>query len=155
MGVKFESRNLGLIGKVNESLKSTVIDGSQCPDIIPVIALVASLSEGTTEIINAERLRIKECDRLSAVSSELNKLGADIKEKQDGLIIKGVKKLKGGAEVWSHKDHRIAMTLAIASTVCDEPIVIKDYECVSKSYPRFWEDFKSIGGAFDEWNVGK
>ena len=155
MGVKFESRNSGFIGKVNESLKSTVIDGSQCPDIIPVIALVASLSEGTTEIINAERLRIKECDRLSAVSSELNKLGADIKEKQDGLIIKGVKKLKGGAEVWSHKDHRIAMTLAIASTVCDEPIVIKDYECVSKSYPRFWEDFKSIGGAFDEWNVGK
>lgn len=155
MGVSFNTVENGLIGKVNGKLKSTVIDGSQCPDIIPVVALTASLCEGTTEIINAERLRIKECDRLSAVTSELNKLGADIKEKKDGLIINGVKNLKGGAEVWSHKDHRIAMTLAIASTVCEEPIVIKDYECVSKSYPKFWDDFKSIGGKFDEWNVGK
>lgn len=155
MGVSFNTVENGLIGKVDGKLKSTVIDGSQCPDIIPVVALTASLCKGTTEIINAERLRIKECDRLSAVTSELNKLGADIKEKKDGLIINGVKSLKGGAEVWSHKDHRIAMTLAIASTVCEEPIVIKDYECVSKSYPKFWDDFKSIGGKFDEWNVGK
>lgn len=155
MGVSFETVDSGLIGKTCGNLKSTIIDGSQCPDIIPVVALTASLSEGTTEIINAERLRIKECDRLSAVTSELNKLGADIKEKKDGLIINGVKSLKGGAEVWSHKDHRIAMTLAIASTVCEEPVIIKDYECVSKSYPQFWDDFKSIGGVFDEWNVGK
>lgn len=155
IGVKFESKNSSLIGKSNGQLKATVIDGSQCPDIIPVVTLVASICEGTTEIINAERLRIKECDRLAAVTSELNKLGADIKEKQDGLIINGVKKLKGGAEVWSHKDHRIAMTLAIASTVCEEPIIIKDYECVSKSYPQFWDDYKSLGGKFDEWNVGK
>ncbi|NME82906.1 3-phosphoshikimate 1-carboxyvinyltransferase [Clostridium sp. SM-530-WT-3G] len=155
IGVKFESKNSSLIGKSNGQLKATIIDGSQCPDIIPVVTLVASICEGTTEIINAERLRIKECDRLAAVTSELNKLGADIKEKQDGLIINGVKKLKGGAEVWSHKDHRIAMTLAIASTVCEEPIIIKDYECVSKSYPQFWDDYKSLGGKFDEWNVGK
>ena len=155
IGVKFESKNSSLIGKSNGQLKATVIDGSQCPDIIPVVTLVASICEGTTEIINAERLRIKECDRLAAVTSELNKLGADIKEKQDGLIINGVKKLKGGAEVWSHKDHRIAMTLAIASTVCEEPIIIKDYECVSKSYPEFWNDFKNVGGVFNEWNVGE
>ncbi|HCW54662.1 MAG TPA: 3-phosphoshikimate 1-carboxyvinyltransferase [Clostridium sp.] len=155
IGIKFERKNSGIIGKADNGLKATVIDGSQCPDIIPVVSLVASLCEGTTEIINAERLRIKECDRLVAVTSELNKLGANIKEKQDGLIIKGVKHLKGGAEVWSHKDHRIAMTLAIAATVCEEPVVIKDYECVSKSYPEFWNDYKSLGGKFNEWNVGK
>ncbi|MBE6063755.1 MAG: 3-phosphoshikimate 1-carboxyvinyltransferase [Clostridium butyricum] len=155
MGVKIENRNFGITVQVYGSLKSTVIDGSQCPDIIPVVALAASLCQGTTEIVNAERLRIKECDRLSAVTKELNKLGADIKEKRDGLIINGVKSLKGGVEVWSHKDHRIAMTLAIASTVCEEPIIINDYECVSKSYPQFWEDFRSIGGKFDEWNVGE
>lgn len=155
MGVKFENKDSGIIGKVSDELKATVVDGSQCPDVIPVVALVASLCKGTTEIINAERLRIKECDRLAAITSELNKLGADIKERQDGLIINGVKNLKGGVEVWSHKDHRIAMTLAIASTVCKESIVIKDYECVSKSYPQFWEDYKSLGGNFDEWNVGK
>ena len=99
-------------------------------------------------------LRIKESDRLTATSSELNKLGAKITEKKDGLVIEGVKKLNGGTDVWSHKDHRIAMMLAIASTVCEEPIVIKDSECVSKSYPDFWEDFKKVGGHFIEWNMG-
>ncbi|MBE6072763.1 MAG: 3-phosphoshikimate 1-carboxyvinyltransferase [Clostridium butyricum] len=155
MGVKITPKNDGFLGIAPKTLKNTVIDGSQCPDIIPVVSLVASLCEGTCEVINAGRLRIKECDRLAAVTSELNKLGAKITEKEDGLIFEGVKKLKGGVEVWSHKDHRIAMTLAIASTICEEPIIIKDYECVSKSYPQFWEDFKSLGGVFDEWNVGK
>lgn len=155
MGLKLNSKNDGLIGNVSDGLKATVIDGSQCPDIIPVVSLVAALSQGTTEIINAGRLRIKECDRLAAVTSELNKLGAKITEKEDGLIIEGVKELKGNVEVWSHKDHRIAMTIAIASTMCSEPIVLKDYECVSKSYPEFWNDFKNVGGVFNEWNVGK
>ena len=155
MGVKIENKGAGLIGTAEGQLKSTIVDGSQCPDIIPVVSLAAALCSGTTEVINAGRLRIKECDRLAAVTSELNKLGAKITEKEDGLIIEGVSKLKGGCTVWSHKDHRIAMTLAIASTVCEEPIIIKDYECVSKSYPEFWNDFKNVGGVFDEWNVGK
>ncbi|WP_297420016.1 3-phosphoshikimate 1-carboxyvinyltransferase [Clostridium sp.] len=155
MGLKITSKNNGLIGKVDGNLKATIIDGSQCPDIIPVVSLVAALSEGTTEVINAGRLRIKECDRLAAVTSELNKLGAKITEKEDGLVIEGVKELKGGVEVWSHKDHRIAMTIAIASTMCNESIILKDYECVSKSYPEFWDDFKNLGGVFDEWNVGE
>lgn len=155
MGLELNNKDNGLIGSASLGLKSTVIDGSQCPDIIPVVSLVAALSEGTTEIINAGRLRIKECDRLAAVTSELNKLGAKIIEKEEGLIIEGVKDLKGNVEVWSHKDHRIAMTMAIASTMCKEPIILKDYECVSKSYPQFWDDFKNLGGVFDEWNVGE
>lgn len=154
MDVSINNNAKGIIANSNK-LKNTVIDGSQCPDIIPVLALVAALTEGRTEIINAGRLRIKECDRLMAVTTELNKLGAKIEEKEDGLIIDGVEKLKGGVEVWSHKDHRIAMTLAIASTKCLEPIIIKDYECVSKSYPKFFEDFKMLGGSFDEWSMGK
>lgn len=156
MGVEFKNIDNGIVGKVKENeLSSTVIDGSQCPDIIPVVTLVAALSKGTTEIINAGRLRIKECDRLNAVTTELNKLGAKIIEKPDGLIVEGVEKLHGGVNVWSHKDHRIAMTLSIASTMCDSPIILEDFECVSKSYPKFFEDFKSIGGVFDEWNVGQ
>lgn len=138
-----------------DTVKSTVIDASQCPDIVPILSLVASVADGTTEIINAGRLRIKECDRLTAVTTELNKLGANIEEKKDGLIIKGVKHLKGDAEVWSHKDHRIAMTLAIAATICEKPIIIKDYECVSKSYPRFFDDFKTLGGECNEWSMGE
>ncbi|NMF04864.1 3-phosphoshikimate 1-carboxyvinyltransferase [Clostridium beijerinckii] len=155
MGLKLNNKDNGLIGSASIGLKSTIIDGSQCPDIIPVVSLVAALSEGTTEIINAGRLRIKECDRLAAVTSELNKLGAKVIEKEEGLIIEGIKELKGNVEVWSHKDHRIAMTMAIASTMCKEPIILKDYECVSKSYPQFWDDFKNLGGVFDEWNVGE
>lgn len=155
MNVVFNANEIGLSGEVNGELISTVIDGSQCPDIIPVLSAVSALSKGTTEIINAGRLRIKECDRLSAVTSELKKLGAQIIEKEDGLVITGVEKLQGGVEVWSHKDHRIAMTLAIASTMCKKPIIIKDYECVAKSYPSFFEDFKALGGNIHEWNVGK
>ena len=155
MNVVFNTNNMGVKGIANGELTSTVIDGSQCPDIIPVLTAVASLTNGTTEIINAGRLRIKECDRLAAVTSELNKLGAKIIEKEDGLVITGVEKLQGGVEVWSHKDHRIAMTLAIASTRCEKPIVINDYECVAKSYPNFFEDFKALGGNIHEWNVGK
>lgn len=155
MNVIFNANDIGVKGTTNGELASTVIDGSQCPDIIPVLTLVAALTKGTTEIINAGRLRIKECDRLAAVTSELNKLGAKIIEKEDGLVVTGVEKLQGGVEVWSHKDHRIAMTLAIASTRCEEPIVIKDYECIAKSYPNFFEDFKALGGNVHEWNVGK
>ena len=155
MNVVFNSNDTGVIGITKDKLVSTVIDGSQCPDIIPVLTAVAALSKGTTEIINAGRLRIKECDRLAAVTSELNKLGANIVEKEDGLIVTGVEKLQGGVEVWSHKDHRIAMTLAIASTRCEEPIIIQDYECIAKSYPHFFDDFKALGGDVNEWNVGK
>lgn len=154
MGLIIERDKDTVGGKVRRT-KGIVIDGSQCPDIIPVVSLVAALSKGKTEIINAGRLRIKECDRLNAVAIELNKLGAKIEEKEDGLIIEGVLEFEGGVEVWSHKDHRIAMTLAIAATRCKEPIILKDYECVSKSYPQFFEDYKSLGGIFDEWNVGK
>ncbi|MDZ7548188.1 3-phosphoshikimate 1-carboxyvinyltransferase, partial [Clostridium perfringens] len=62
---------------------------------------------------------------------------------------------EGGVEVWSWKDHRIAMSLAIASTRCKEPIIIKDYDCVAKSYPNFFEDFKMLGGSVDEWDMGE
>ena len=80
---------------------------------------------------------------------------AKIEEKEDGLIIEGVESLKGGVDVWSWKDHRIAMTLAIAATRCEEPIILKDYECISKSYPSFFDDYRRLGGIASEWNVGK
>lgn len=154
MGAKF-NYGANLSCKTQNELVSTLIDGSQCPDIIPVISLVAALSKGRTEIINAGRLRIKECDRLRAIATELNKLGAKIEEKEEGLVIHGVQELEGGVEVWSWKDHRIAMTLAIAATRCKKPIIIKDYDCVAKSYPRFFEDYKMLGGDIDEWSMGE
>jgi len=116
--------------------------------------VLGSLSEGTTEIINAKRLRIKECDRLKAMCREMRKIGADIEERTDGLMIRGKKVLKGGA-VNSWGDHRIAMALAVASIKCEEPVIIRDALCVRKSYPDFWSHFKMLGGEIDEWSVGE
>lgn len=155
MGATFYIDDNNIKCRAYDELVGTTIDASQCPDIIPVISLVAALSKGRTEITNAGRLRIKECDRLSAITTELNKLGAKIQEKEDGLIIDGVEELNGDIEVWSWKDHRIAMTLAIASTRCKKPIKLLDYDCIAKSYPNFFEDFKILGGNVNEWDMGK
>lgn len=154
MGVVFRREGNAISGKVRK-INPTIIDASQCPDIIPVVSVVASLARGIVEVRNAGRLRIKECDRLHAIAEELNKIGANIQEFEDSLVIRGVESFEGGVEVWSHKDHRIAMMLAIAATACKEPIIIKDYECVSKSYPGFFEDYKMLGGKIDEWRMGK
>lgn len=137
-----------------DRLAATHIDGSQCPDIVPIAALAACLCRGETRITGAARLRIKECDRLAATAQELGKLGARIEETSDGLVIQGVERLRGGATVWSHGDHRIAMMLAVAATVCREPILLEDYPCVRKSYPGFFKDFIALGGKADEWTMG-
>ncbi|MFC6464687.1 3-phosphoshikimate 1-carboxyvinyltransferase [Marinilactibacillus sp. GCM10026970] len=143
-----------ILEQLSSGEEERTIDGSQVPDIIPTVALAASLSKGKTKLINLERLRIKESDRLVATQKELSALGAQIEIVGDQLHIKGVQTLKGGAEVWSHKDHRMAMMLAVASTVCQEPIQLKDSECVKKSYPDFWEVFKEVGGKIDERSMG-
>lgn len=135
----------GGIQVVSQGLKATVVDASQCPDVIPVLSLALALSEGNSQVIHAGRLRIKECDRLSATVQELNTLGAKVIEHEDSMELTGVKQLKGGS-VSSHADHRMAMMLAIASTVCQEPVIIDNKECVKKSYPSFWEDFEMLGG---------
>ncbi|MBQ7883150.1 MAG: 3-phosphoshikimate 1-carboxyvinyltransferase [Phascolarctobacterium sp.] len=135
---------------ISKTTKATVIDGANCPDIIPVLTVLAAVSEGTTEIINAGRLRIKECDRLAAITQELNKLGADITELPEGLIVKGKPEgLRGGAEVDAWNDHRIAMSLAIAAQKCAEPFVLTGANSVQKSYPEFWQDYKLVGGKIE------
>ena len=131
--------------------KATVIDAANCPDIIPVLTVLAAVSEGTTKIVNAGRLRIKECDRLAAMTSELNKMGASITEEPEGLTIVGKPEgLKGGVKVDAWNDHRVAMSLAIAAQKCAEPIILSGAESVAKSYPTFWEDYKSVGGLVEE-----
>lgn len=141
------------VNVASAELKGTVIDASQCPDLVPILAVLGSLAEGTTEIIHAERVRLKESDRLKAITEELNKIGAEVYERADGLLIKGKKQLKGGVvEGWN--DHRIVMALAIASTRCSEPLIIRGSSAINKSYPAFLKDFISIGGKLDEWSMG-
>ncbi|RBP42704.1 3-phosphoshikimate 1-carboxyvinyltransferase [Garciella nitratireducens] len=137
------------IRTIKSDTKAMVIDASQCPDIVPIVTVLGALSNGTTKITNAERLRIKESDRLKAIATELNKLGANIKELKDGLIIEGRKKLRGGV-VESWNDHRIAMSLAIAAIRCEQPVTIVNSDAVNKSYPKFWEDYQKLGGQVEE-----
>jgi 3-phosphoshikimate 1-carboxyvinyltransferase len=119
------------------------IDATQIPDLVPILAVVASVSEGETVIHGASRLRIKESDRIRSVTNMLSALGADIKETADGLIINGNPRLNGGY-VHAENDHRIAMAAAVASTVCDSEVTVNDAQAVSKSYPHFWEDFEKL-----------
>ena len=123
-----------------------IVDASQCPDLVPIVATLAAVGEGTTRIVNAGRLRIKESDRLRSISTELNKLGADVAEEPEGLLIRGVRRLSGGT-VNGWNDHRIVMSLAIAAVKCDSPVVIEGAEAVKKSYPHFFEDYKKLGGS--------
>lgn len=127
------------------SLFGCVIDAEDCPDLVPILAVLATCSEGITRIIHAGRVRLKECDRLHAIASELNKIGADIEEEPEGLIIHGVPSLTGG-RVSGWNDHRIAMAMAVASQRCQGELVIEGAECVRKSYPEFWQDFAKLGG---------
>lgn len=120
------------------------IDASQIPDLVPVLATVASVAEGQTVIYNASRLRIKESDRLMSVSEMLTSFGADISETEDGLIINGKPRLSGGVTK-SYGDHRIAMSAAVASVVCRDDVIIDNAEAVAKSYPGFWADVAKLG----------
>lgn len=155
MGAEFYKDGNVIKTKPIKELKGTVIDGLECPNNIPVLVLAASLAKGKTEIINLGNIRNKEWDRRKIIYSELKKLGANIKEIENGLVIEGVPKLKGGVDCFSFKDPMVAMTIAIASTRCTEEITLIDYEVASKSYPNFFEDFKSLGGQISGINMGK
>lgn len=122
-----------------------VLDCKDCPDLVPILAVLASLSSGTTEIINSKRLRYKESDRISDLKNQLCKLGAKIEEREDGLVIHGREFLDGGM-VSSINDHRLAMAFSIASIKCRKNIIIENKEAINKSYPNFFQDFKSLGG---------
>lgn len=126
-------------------LKAITIDASQIPDLVPVLSVCAAFAKGTTKIINAERLRIKECDRLKATAELINNLGGKVKELSDGLEITGVSSLKGG-NVNGYNDHRIVMSAAVCAARSDEDITATFAMSINKSYPDFYIDYNSIGG---------
>lgn len=127
-------------------LHSIDIDASQIPDLVPILSVVASFAKGETKIYNAGRLRIKESDRLSAVATALNTLGADVTELPDGLIIKGNPDARLSGCVDSFNDHRMVMSCAVAALCSGGEITIYNAQAVNKSYPSFFEDFISLGG---------
>ena len=123
---------------------------ADCPDLVPPLAAMAALRNGyATYMGNAARLRLKESDRLATVAQTLNALGAQVEEGPDFLKITGKDGLVGGVTVDCCNDHRIAMMAAVAATRCREPVTLLGAECVSKSYPNFWDDYRMLGGKFD------
>lgn len=128
----------------------TEIDVSGCPDLVPPLCVMAAVRSGVTHITNAARLRIKESDRLTAVTQTLCAMGAHIRELPEGLDITGIPALAGGVTVDACNDHRIAMMAAIAATRCQAPVTVRGAECVRKSYPNFWQDLEKLGGILEE-----
>ena len=128
-------------------LKACKIEGEIIPrliDELPAIAVLATQAEGTTVIKDAQDLRNKESDRIKAVVTELKKIGADIKETPDGFIINGKTNLKGGVEVETYHDHRLAMSLFVAGLICEKSILINGFEWVNISFPEFDYLFKTL-----------
>lgn len=144
MGASIEERD-GALFAVPSDLHGVTIDVEDCPDLVPALTVAAAFAQGTTHIIHAGRVRLKECDRLAAMATELNTLGAHITEEAEGLVIEGELPLMGGT-VSGWNDHRIAMALAIAAQRCSGPVTITGAECVRKSYPLFWDDYETLGG---------
>lgn len=126
-------------------LNAITIDASQIPDLVPILSVCATFAKGTTNIIKAERLRIKESDRLKTTANLLNNLGADVEELSDGLKISGVDLLNSG-NVDGCNDHRIVMSAGICSARCQGEIECSDAMSINKSYPDFYTDFNNIGG---------
>ena len=112
-------------------------------DELPVIAAMACVMPGRTIIKDARELRVKESDRIEAMTAELSKMGAQIQATADGFIIDGVEKLHG-ARVASHSDHRVAMSLAIAALCAEGATEIEGSECVDISYPSFFDDLSKL-----------
>ncbi|MBB4823761.1 3-phosphoshikimate 1-carboxyvinyltransferase [Sporosarcina luteola] len=132
----------GTVNVKSASLHGIEIGGDMIPrliDELPIIALMATQAIGKTVIKDAEELRVKETDRIAAVTSELKKLGASVEETEDGMIIMGPTKLSG-ATLQSYGDHRIGMMSAIAALVADGPVRIEDPSCIAVSYPNFFDD---------------
>lgn len=130
----------------SSEMKGTIIEKELIPrliDEIPIIALLATQSNGTTIIKDAHELKVKETNRIDTVVNELKKLGASIEATDDGMIIHGPTQLKG-AKVNSHKDHRIAMMLAIASLICEGEVILENAEDIAVSYPTFFSDLEKL-----------
>lgn len=133
-------------------LSDIEFDISDCPDLLPPMAAAAAArGRGTVTVFrNAARLRMKESDRLASVTAVINALGGRAVEEESGVAIYGSYSLAGDAEVSCFGDHRIAMMAAVAATRCEKPVVLDGAECVNKSYPSFWDEYKRLGGSIEE-----
>jgi len=147
-------KQMGVQGKVcseqieiegsNNLLNPLDVNAKETPDLVPVCAVLACYADGASKIHGAERLRLKESDRLQSLFLELRKMGAEITVNEDSLTVKGPCELHG-ADIDPHNDHRIAMACAVAALRAEGKTIIHNAKCVKKSYPTFFIDLSSLG----------
>jgi 3-phosphoshikimate 1-carboxyvinyltransferase len=140
MGCTIESAPAGVTVQ-SGPLQGITVDMATMPDLVPTLAVLAAFAQGQTVITGVAHLRHKESDRLSAVATELQKLGIEVRETEDGLVIRGGK--PKGAVIETYNDHRIAMSFAVAGLKAPS-MVINDPDCVAKSFPDFWDFFERL-----------
>ena len=140
MGCAVESTEAGLTVR-GGTLQGIEVDMATMPDLVPTLAVLAAFAQGETVISGVAHLRHKESDRLQAMATELAKMGLEVRETEDGLVIRGGQ--PHGAVIDTYNDHRIAMSFAVAGLKA-AGVVINDPECVAKSFPEFWEFFKRL-----------
>ena len=141
---------LNQITVTNKEMKGIRIDAAQIPDLVPILCIAGAAAEGETVIYNAGRLRIKESDRLAAMADCLKKIGVEVEEGEDNLIITGgCNPPEGEIVIDSHGDHRIVMAMAIAAVSLGVDITIENADAVNKSYPSFFIELKKLGGVVD------
>ncbi len=130
---------------MKSEVSGSEIDLADCPDLGPILCVLAAFAKGSTHIKNAGRLRIKESDRIAAMECELKKLHVDIRCDENDIYIEGKPQYEGGVIFDSHQDHRIVMSMAVAAALCNQPCTIQGAEAVNKSYPQFFDDLIRCG----------
>lgn len=128
--------------------KAVDVDMSDIPDLFPIVSVLLSTAEGTSRLYGAPHLRFKESDRIELTTDMITSLGGNITGTDDGCIIEGVERLRGG-RIAHDGDHRMMMSAAVASLICEEPVVMDDDACWNVSYPGFVEEMCSLGLRYD------
>ncbi len=146
MGAVYQTADDGTTSVTPAKLNGAVLDLNATPDALPIMAVAATAAQGETRLVNAPQARIKETDRIKCMTCELRKMGAEVEELPDGMIIHGSK--LHGAKLNSYADHRIAMALAIAALTADSPSTINEAESIGVTYPGFICDFQRLGAVF-------
>ncbi len=148
MGAAVEYDKESVVVHRSGALKGITVDLGDYPDLVPTLAVVAAFAEGKTTITNIAHLRFKESDRINDTAAELNKMGIKTEVGADNMVIYGGK--PRCAEIDSHQDHRLAMSLSIAALFADGECIINGAEAVNKSYPRFFQDLRKLGAKVEE-----
>ena len=134
-----------LLAKLEEN---RTISAADIPDLIPILAVVAAMKKGAV-FTDIQRLRLKESDRVASVIAMITALGGKAKATENTLTVYGTGLIGGTVDACN--DHRIAMSAAIGATVCTAPVTILGAECVKKSYPHFWEEYRRLGGNYEQY----